>query len=364
MTAPKSPRSSNSESMRGKTHSRTTGGARARKEHPIDLYLGTLATGSRRTMDQILRSIAKHLSGDPKLAARKYPWHKVEYPDSLEVRAHFLECYSPSTARKAVAALRGVLRACWRMKIMPTERYSRAVDIPGVRGTRQAAGRAVDPDDLEAVLDVCFEDQTPSGIRDAALIAVLYGAGLRRREAGSLTVASVDLRRGSITVVGKGNKQRTVPIGPNNVETLSAWLDERGREPGPLFVACDSAGRLVDRPLGEATMWSVLKRRSTAAGVPNIAPHDLRRTCATNLLDAGEDLATVQRFLGHADLTTTALYDRRGDQVLRRAAGKVDGTRRSRDRPHHQRRRARWAGAARGRERAVRRDLTALLGTA
>ena len=155
-----------------------------------------------------------------------------------------------------------------------------------------------------------------SGVRDAAALALLYGCGLRRSEAVSVDVAAFD--GSSIRVIGKGNKQRQVPIPVAAVAALHAWLELRGSAPGPLL--CPVRGRTVTvRAMSAQAIMTALLRRAADAGVAHLSPHDLRRSYITGLLRAGADLSTVQRLAGHASVTTTTRYDRRGDDEKAKA---------------------------------------------
>jgi len=121
-------------------------------------------------------------------------------------------------------------------------------------------------------------------------------------------------------VTGKGDKEREVPLPPGAVLALADWLAVRGDWEGSLFVAVNKGGRLGRRRMTEQAVYGILQKRATEAGVDDLSPHDLRRTYVGDLLDRGADIATVQKLAGHADVSTTARYDRRGGAARRAAA--------------------------------------------
>ncbi|MEO5727039.1 MAG: site-specific integrase [Byssovorax sp.] len=172
--------------------------------------------------------------------------------------------------------------------------------------------------ELAALLGAC-DRATPSGVRDAALLGIAYGAGLRRAELVALTLAALDLTTGAIRLIGKGNKERTTYAPAWAVLLVRSWLDVRGHHEGPLFVRIDKAGACdLDGPaLSDEAVRFLFAR---LAGVASFTPHDTRRSCISDLLDAGADISTVQRLAGHASPTVTQRYDRRGERSKRQAA--------------------------------------------
>lgn len=152
-----------------------TAHARAR-EHPALVYLLRLAPGSRRTMRRALDTIAATLT-DGRDDALALPWPELRYQHTAAVRAILAARYAPATANKMLAALRGVLKEAWRLGLMDGADYQRAVDLPGVRGRTLPRGRALTPGELRALFASCA-DGSPAGVRDAALLAVLYGGGV------------------------------------------------------------------------------------------------------------------------------------------------------------------------------------------
>ena len=149
-------------------------------------------------------------------------------------------------------------------------------------------------------------------LRDRALVELLYGAGIRVGELVSLDVRDIDLRAAEVRVLGKGRKERVVPLPGLCCDALSAWLEVRTR-PGilaePLFISLRPRREPVPRRLGERDVRRVLKQRGVGAGIRDrVHPHRLRHSYATHLLDMGADMREIQELLGHASLSTTQKY--------------------------------------------------------
>ncbi len=232
-----------------------------------------------------------------------------------------LERYQPATANKHLAALRGVLREAWQLGQIGAEDYHRGVNLSAVKATTLPRGRALTRRELRSLFGVCQQDGRPSGARDAALLAVLYGAGLRRSEVVTLDLADYELETGTLTVrAGKGRKDRIAYATNGSRAALTAWLTVRGMDHGALFWPVDQAGRMTARRMTSQSILEILERRARQARVARFSPHDLRRTFISDLLDAGADITTVAALAGHASVTTTSRYDRRGEQTKCRTA--------------------------------------------
>ena len=286
--------------------------------HPVAVYLARLAPGSRRSQGAALETMARLLTTD-RLGAEVLPWHMLRYQHTQALRAALADRYSPATANRHLAAFRGVLKEVWRLGQMSAEDLHRAIDLPSVRGERLPRGRGLSRGELRSLFDSCRRGK-PADARDAALLAVLYAAGLRRSEVVALDFADYDQESGAITVRGKGNKERVAYIDNGAADAMRGWLSARGGEPGPLFVPITQTGDLVIRRMTDQAIYSILQTRAKKAKVKEFSPHDLRRSCVSDLLDAGVDISVVQRFVGHANVTTTARYDRRGEQAKKKAA--------------------------------------------
>src|SRR5690606_29951158 len=204
--------------------------------------------------------------------------------------------------------------------------YERAADVRPVSGGQPdaAAGRALSFGEWAALFAVCASDDGPAGVRDAALIALLKVGGLRRAEVAALQLADYDPVMGSLRVRGKRNKTRSVPVEDHGAQdALADWLHVRGDWDGALFVRIKKGGNVTQVGLTDQGIYHILHKRGQQAQTAKFSPHDLRRTFAGDLLDAGADIATVQQLMGHSSANTTAGYDRRGEQAKRSAVKKL-----------------------------------------
>jgi integrase len=292
---------------------------------PAAAYLATLSAGSHAAQAAALRALAAILAR-PGADPLALPWHQLSYAHVAALRARLADRYAPATANRLLAALRGVLLACRRLGLLSADAHAQLSDVPPVRGQAAPRGRMLARAELAALLRACAADGGLRGRRDAALIALGVAGGLRRAELCALDLADlidaddlveVRVRR------GKGGKARGVYVAGDAARLARAWRESGAGRPA-LFVAISRTGRaLDDRRLTPAAVRAILLRRCTDAGIPAANPHDLRRTCISWLLDAGVDLATAARVAGHASVQTTARYDRRGDEALRAAAGRL-----------------------------------------
>jgi integrase len=279
-------------------------------------------------MQGALDQMAALLAGDG-VKADAIPWHDLRPDRTTWLKAALLERYKPSTVRKMLAALSGVLKQCWREGLLDDVAYRRLIDWGQVKGsglTGANAGRHVTAAEVRALFWACADSPyLATAARNASVLGVLFGAGLRRAEIVALDLEHFDPQTGETTVRGKGNKIRLCYVTGGGREAVQAWLRVRGQEPGPLFVAVNKVGRLdpARRRLTTQAVYAMLQRLARTAKVAPFSPHDGRRTFAGDLLDAGVDAATVQKMLGHASLATTGMYDRRGERAKQQAAGQV-----------------------------------------
>ncbi|GIK39546.1 MAG: integrase [Chloroflexota bacterium] len=227
----------------------------------------------------------------------------------------------PAAINQILSAIRKLVREAADNGAIDPVHATGIANVKGVKFETLPAGRSISPGELSALLNACIDDQTPAGARDAAMIGLLYGCGLRRAELVSLDMTDFDPATSELKILrAKGNKQRTAHVTSGAKAALEDWLAIRGAFPGPLFLQIRKGGHVKPYRLTTQAVYTILQNRAQQAGVDDVSPHDFRRTFVGDLLDAGADIATVQRMAGHADVSTTARYDRRGEETKRKAA--------------------------------------------
>ncbi|HEX9996682.1 MAG TPA: tyrosine-type recombinase/integrase [Abditibacterium sp.] len=288
--------------------------------HPPSIYLAALSQNSRRSQRASLEKIARLLS-DGACDFWTMPWHLVRYEHTAALRAYLSDNSSAATAKRELAALRGTLKSAWRLELMTAEELARACDIEPVRGSTLPAGRALSSGEILALFAACGRDDSVTGARDAALLAVALGAGLRRFEIVELTLEDYNPETGALSVHrGKGAKGRMSYLGATARDAVNYWLEFRGKRPGALLQPLSRGGRILRRHLDPQSVMTVARRRGKEANLRSFSPHDLRRTWISNLFDNGIDIAIIQKLAGHASPVTTAAYDRRQEHVAQKAS--------------------------------------------
>lgn len=292
-------------------------GAKTGASPAVAYICGLPSPASRQSMLQALDRIAGMFDTD----AEGFRWTDLRYEHASAIRSCLVEeGLAPATVNRHLAALRGVIKTAWRMGLMGFEDCQRICALKGVSGSREPAGRSLARLEIDRLIATAGDG--PKGARDLAVIGVLY-AGLRRAEAASLRFGDWSRERQSLLVHGKGRKERTVFIVGAAAMFMEKWAELRGDSPGPLFLRILRGGRILESGITAQAIYNMIRERGERAGLDGFSPHDLRRTLAGDMLDAGTDLATVQKALGHASPRTTARYDRRPEDARRRAYKRV-----------------------------------------
>lgn len=293
-------------------------------QNPVAVYLSQLAPGSRRTMQGALNTIAGLLTNS-RCNALEIQWAALRYQHTAAIRSRLMESYKPATANKMLAAMRRALQEAHRLGQMSAEDYARAADVPVVKSSELLKGRALNSGEIIALMQTCAGDASPAGARDAAIVAILYGCGLRRSELVKLDLADFNLGSGGLTIrAGKGRKDREVYLPQGAIAAVADWVAMRGIEPGALLCPIGKTGKLSIRTLSDQSIPKILDKRAAAAGLQvDFTAHDFRRTYISDLFDRGIDVSTVQKLAGHSKPDTTIRYDRRGEEAKRNAANQL-----------------------------------------
>ena len=269
-----------------------------------------LADATLRAYGNDLRGFAAYLEG------KRANWASgaqgaIDYLAALTRPPRVLK---PSSHRRKAAAIRAFYRFCFAEGLIEKDIAS-LLDLP--RASHQLPD-TLDVAQVESLLEAPSAD-TELGLRDRALLELLYACGLRVSEALNLDLEDVAISEGSVRVIGKGDRERRLPVGDVALAALMKYVDEarpsflgvakgspgksQSKRGGPLFVSARGAR------LSRMAAWRVIRQAALVGGVRGrVTPHTLRHSFATHLLEGGADLRVVQELLGHASITTTQLY--------------------------------------------------------
>jgi integrase/recombinase XerD len=280
----------------------------------VDLYLGQIATEkglARNTLEAYARDLRAFVEEMERLGRGRAA--AIERGDIVRYLDRLTRAGLASSSRvRALSAVRGFFKYCLR------EGLATANPTREVRSGRKGRPipKQLSPEEVDTLI-ASVDGDDPRSLRDRAMYELLYASGLRVSELVGLTTTRVNLREGYLTVVGKGAKERAVPVGRRAVTAIRRYLadgrpvlDAEGKSPR-LFV------RTGGKPLTRQGFWKRLGERAVAAGVRRVSPHVLRHSFATHLLDGGADLRAVQMMLGHSDLSTTQIYTHVASRRLR-----------------------------------------------
>jgi integrase/recombinase XerD len=211
---------------------------------------------------------------------------------------------SAKSRARHLITIRGFYKYLINEKLVTTNPV-KGIDIPKIG---LALPKIMSIEEVEALLDAGDQKKT-KGLRNVAMIEIMYGAGLRVSELIFLKLQDVNLEAGLLRVMGKGSKERIIPIGSKAKSITQQWIDTarplvlKHTPSQYLFVA--RAGK----PMTRQAFWKIIKKYAVLAGISkNVTPHTLRHSFATHLLEGGADLRSVQTMLGHSDISTTQIY--------------------------------------------------------
>ena len=262
---------------------------------------------SQNTLDSYRRDLTKIAQ---RLEQQQHTWQTAAATD-LSAAIYVAEEQSRSQAR--------ALSACKRLYAWLVETDQRS-DNPTEHLKAPKAAQSLPDIITEKQIDLLLEAPditTPHGLRDKALLELIYATGLRVSEAVKLQINEINLNRGVINTIGKGNKQRIVPLGGEAIYWIERYLSEarpqllKNARCHELLVSQKRSG--ISRQLA----WMIVEKYAAQAGIRHLSPHGLRHVFSTHLVNHGADLRSVQMLLGHANINTTQIYTHVANQRLK-----------------------------------------------
>lgn len=318
------------------------------------VYLSRLAKGSVVSARSTLNKVSQMLYHLP---AEQAPWHTMSaYQFNFVKRALVEMGYAPKTVHRHLCMVRSVLKTAKELQQIPQDNMA---DFGSIMETKNVSGtsgrgeikphRALQDDEVQILFASLAKDTSPAGLRDMAMLALMRGTGLRRMEVANLSMEDIrwsSKPHGALRLKKtKGSKPRVVPMPPGLREILARWVDFRGEDPGPVFMAIKrngkpvyetekglkagaagsgvavatvpkmSGGLPIYRQLNRASINYVMEKRYIEAGLDKATPHDLRYTFAVKNL-RNSDLQVVADLMGHSNVSTTSIYTQTSDEKM------------------------------------------------
>ncbi|MGB5397262.1 MAG: tyrosine-type recombinase/integrase [Gammaproteobacteria bacterium] len=301
----------------------------------VDTYLAGKSDATKRMVRSHMNKVAILFDYPDYLQC---PWGSIRY-EHVQTLIGVLQQqkYAHTTINAILAAIRGTVRAAMGMRLMTADDYQRIMLVKMVSGTRLQTGRMMSQGEIKALVDACLNDyltpnniggktdsiRSPAAYRDLAIFGLMYIGGLRRSEVADLNVEDIDLELKETRIIGKGNKERMLFLDDGTVTAVRQWLSIRGDFDGALFYRVLKNGKIQAGRLSDQAIYNIVKKRQAEAGIAEISPHDFRKTFISTILEETGDLRMAQALAGHSDPKTTANYDRRKQEDMRKAAGSL-----------------------------------------
>ncbi len=317
-------------------------------QNAAEIYLQQFGSlNSVRTARSHLNQVAKWFGYDD---YKTCDWQFMRYENVVNYINHLKNNteVKTTTVNACLVFLKGVSATAWKLGQISDNDYLKIQKIKQYRVYKKPSGQALTKRESEAILDLC-DSETKQHIRDRAILLLLLNCGLRRAEVTTIELKNVFLDDRRIRLVGKGNKERDVYLNDEALEAVKKWIDLRqdvisqwnANNPWKKGNAGDgSAGYLfgrwtrnfnylvINRPLAPETIARVVDKykelgKRDLPKLARITTHDLRRTFATRLLNNDVDINVVRQLMGHSNISTTSMYDHRGDDALKAAVQKL-----------------------------------------
>jgi site-specific recombinase XerD len=287
------------------------------KKNPAHVWLSSLNSNiSVKNYTIILNRLCKTIN---KTSINTFQWSDIDYVMVLNLKRLLLdESISHSSINTYLSAIKGVSREAWQLDLISVDCYMKIREIKRLKGNSNTKGRSLAPNEMNNLVFSKCRGGDAMELRDTAIIALTYAAGLRRGEVVKLDVS--DYKNEKITVHGKGSKIRMLHLPQFSIKILNRWLHIRGDWDGAIFPAFRRGNHIVEQTrLSTNSIEDILKKRGKKLKLEHFSPQDLRRSFATNLLDAGIDAYIVRRLMRHEKIETTIRYDMNQDRDAKKS---------------------------------------------
>ncbi len=279
--------------------------------NPVDAVMLELRSKeSKRIYQSRLQTVARLV--DKQISVKQVPWQRFRHQHVTAIKKALQKSgYSHSSINGTLSALRAVAKAAFRLKLLSADDLYEINSITLLRPKALPTARKINRSDQQALALACDKTAFPStAARDTLIFALLHTCGLRRTELAAINVEHFDIASNSLLVTSKKGQSRLCYPDKAAMAALALWLEHRGEMTGPLFLSIGKTGRINYKRgrITDQTIYNIVKKRQQQAGIENCAPLDFRHSFATELLNEGHDLATVQQLMGHSDPKTTNRY--------------------------------------------------------
>nr|UVN17740.1 Tyrosine recombinase XerC [Xenorhabdus vietnamensis] len=293
--------------------------------NPAVSYLLRLrSTKSQITMRSCLNKIANMFEA---FDLTTFDWSTLDKTKvQIVIKRLINQNKAPNTINLMLCAIKGVAEEARSSRHIDSHTYQDIKSVKRLKGVRVSKGRMLELTEIQKIFQYFDRLNSAIAVRDAAMFAVMVGCGLRRSEVADLKYEDIDFESSLIIIHGKGNKERENYMPDEIKERLLLWVNEvRGPHAGYLFNRILKNDDVTGNKLGTSSIRFIFARllKNLNSNMKEFTPHDLRRTYASSLLENGEDIFTVKDALGHASVTTTQQYDKRGKKRLQEAAKRL-----------------------------------------
>ncbi|MBC8951062.1 integrase/recombinase XerC [Xenorhabdus sp. TS4] len=288
--------------------------------NPATSYLIRLRSKqSQKTMRSCLSTVVKLFrAADP----FSFDWSILDRDSvQLVLQKLIIEKKTPNSINLVLSAIKGVAEEARASRIIDSDTYQDIRSIRRIRGNRIGRGRSLSSKEISMIYQYVDSINTATAIRDAAIISLMLGCGLRRAEVTLLEYRDINFDGYSVKIMGKGNKERTNFMPDDTYRRTKLWIDTvRGDHSGAVFTRIRKNDDVTCDRITTDGIRYIIDKLVKESGIDSFTPHDCRRTYATKLLENGEDLLTVREAMGHSSVATTQRYDKRGVTRLEAAA--------------------------------------------